>query len=334
MAELVTEFNAACSRVEPEDDDVTNASAAHIEVRGCLEKDEVLKSYDINTILIGSYSRGVSIRRVKDVDVFSKLPEIDTSLTSTEVLDLFEKILAEAFPGCVERQDRSIKVDFPDFGLHVDVVPARPAGAYWEIPDRASEDDPESDDNWQETNPEGLGDLTTEMNNVGHFNKKYVPVVKLIRQIRRANLGKRPGGLFFEILTYHAFEGLDHDMQDQSKQRLLVAALRSIATQLADFADGGDVVDPSMEGGIITIRVTDAEIATASARFAQLADNAEVALAAEPCPAAKIYQDMLGKNDAGEIVFELPSYCNADGTKRSDITASTTTVPGGRDRFG
>lgn len=334
MAELVKEFNEACSRIEPEDDDKANASSAHLEVRACLEGNEQLKGYGIDTILIGSYSRQVSIRRVKDVDVFSKLPDLDTDLTSTEVLDLFEETLEDEFPGRVDRQDRSIKVDFPEFGLHVDAVPARPAGEYWEVPDRAPDDDPESDDNWQVTNPEGLGDLSSEMNDIGHFNAKYVPVVKLIRQARRANLDKRPGGLFFEILTYHAFDGFDDEMKDKSKQRLFVAALRSIAGQLADFAAGGDVADPSMDGEIITIRATEVEIALATSKFAELADKAEEALDAEPCPAAKIYQDMLGKNEDGDLVFAMPSYCNADGTKRADIRTSTTTVPGGRDRFG
>lgn len=334
MADLVAEFNDACSRIEPDDDDKTNAPLAHLEVRACLEVHERLKGYGIDTILIGSYSRQVSIRRVKDVDVFSKLPDIDTDLTSTEVLDLFEEILADEFPDRVERQDRSIKVDFPDFGLHVDAVPARPAGKYWEIPDRAPDDDPDSDDSWQITNPEGLGELSSEMNDADHFNTKYVPVVKLIRQARRSNLGKRPGGLFFEVLTYHAFEGFDDEMKDKSKQRLFVAALRSVATQLADFAAGGVVADPSMNGGIITIRATDVEIALAASKFSELADKAAEALDAEPCPAAKIYQDMLGKNEDGNLVFELPSYCNADGTKRADIRSSMTTVPGGRDRFG
>ena len=334
MAELVNEFNEACSRVEPDDDDKTNASAAHLEVRACLEGNDQLKAFGIDTILIGSYSRQVSIRRVKDVDVFSKLPDIDTNLTSTAVLDLFEEILEDEFPDRVERQDRSVKVDFPDFGLHVDAVPARPAGDYWEIPDRAPDDDPDSDDNWQVTNPEGLGELSSEMNDADHFNTKYVPVVKLVRQARRANLGKRPGGLFFEVLTYHAFEDFDDEMKDKSKQRVFVAALRSIATQLADFAADGDVADPSMDDGIITIRATDIQIALAAAKFAEIADKAEEALKAEPCPAAKIYQDMLGKNEDGDLVFELPTYCNADGTKRADIRKSTTTVPGGRDRFG
>jgi hypothetical protein len=334
MAELVTEFNDACSRVEPAEADVTNAAGAHRQVRECLEQDETLKGYGIDTILIGSYSRSVSIRRVKDVDVFSKLPDLDPTVTSTAILDLFDETLSQEFPNRIERQDRSIKVDFPDFGLHVDAVPARPAGDYWEIPDRISEDDPDSKDNWQQTNPEGLGDKSTEMNDKDHFNRKYVPVVKLIRQTRRSNLGRRPGGLFFEVLTYHAFAGFSDDMRDKGKQRLYVAALRSVATQLAEFAAGGDISDPSMPGESVTIRASEAEIAAAVTRFTTLADDAEEALNADPCPAAKTFHDMFGKNADDETVFKLPDYCNADGTKRTDIRSSTSKVPAGRDRFG
>lgn len=179
MTEHADQFKQACGRVEPEDDDVSNASAAHLEVREALEAHEGLKDLDIDTILIGSYARHVAIRRVKDVDVFSKLEELGTDMTSAEILDTFGEALAD-YGNRLERQDRSIKVDFPDFGLHVDVVPARPAGGHYEITDRPS---PNGEDRWAATDPEYFGLLTTQMNL--RFDGNYVPVVKLLRQTRR-----------------------------------------------------------------------------------------------------------------------------------------------------
>jgi hypothetical protein len=168
------------------------------------------------------------------------------------------------------------------------------------------------------------------------YDKNYVPVVKLIRQTRRARLGtSRPGGLFFEILTYHAFDEMAVEMEDANRSRLYVAALRAVADKLADFRDGGEVPDPSIDDEIITVRATDAEKPAAASKIADAAARAEDALAEdEPCRAAKLFQDVLGKNDDGDWVFELPSYCNADGTPQPNITSASRAVPAGSARFG
>lgn len=322
MAKLIKQFEQACSNVEPEDDDVNNASDAHQQVREALEADEELAALGINTILIGSYKRHVSIRRVKDVDVFSKTDHLD--VTATKALDLFEGVLVDEFgDDGVERQDRSIKVDFPDFDLHVDVVPVRPAGDYWEIPDRDGE--------WEETNPDELTKLTIKVND--DFDGRYVPVVKLVRQTRRHNLGKRPGGFFFEILTWHAFdEGLDGD----NVAELYVGALRSIANQIDEFVDGGDVADPTMDDATISIRATESQKQKAAEIFADLAAKAEEALADDnKCRTAKAFRDILGKNSDDEWVFPMPAGCNDDGTARAVVatTAGDRHVPAGSRRF-
>lgn len=327
MAEFVQQFNDACSRVEPTSDDKGNAAAAHKAVRECLEADATLVSYGIDTILIGSYKRQVSIRRVKDVDVFSKLPDVDTGLSSSELLDLFEQALS-GYGDRLDRQDRSICVSFEDeYGLHVDAVPARPAGDLWEIPERPATGP------WQVTNPEGLGDASTAMNE--RFGGNYVPVVKLIRQTRRAHLGKRPGGLFFEILTYHAFDNMAESMEDGNKHQLYVAALQSIAAQLEDFRLGGDVADPSMPDAVLTIRVDQTQKDAAATTFASLAARAKNALDDDlqsGCPSAKEFQDILGKNDDDEWVFELPSYCDANGAPLP-AKASDRSIPPGTGRY-
>ncbi len=329
MAKLLTQFEDAKGNVEPSKDDKTNAATAHAEVREVLEADPDLLAAEIDTLLIGSYKRHVSIRRVKDVDVLSKLPALAADKDPQDLLDDVTSVLKSKYDDDrLERQDRSIKVLFPDFDLHVDVVPARPAGDYLEIPDR-----PDNDGNgWQKTNPEKLTALSTEMND--RYDDDYVPVVKLVRQARRANLGKRPGGLYFEILTYHAFNlGLDADCP----ATLFVGALRSIATQLANVvASGAGIADPTMPGEVISIRCTDAQMATAASTFADLATRAEEALADEdPCAAAKKFRDILGKNADDEFVFPMPAVCNDDGTRRTvaAIIPGDRKVPAGDGRF-
>lgn len=321
MALLITQFEKACSNIEPEEDDVTNAVAAHEAVRATLEAAPELADLGIDTVLIGSYRRHVSIRRVKDVDVFSRTDGLDMS--GTDTLDLFERILVDAYgQDRVERQDRSIQVDFPDFDLFVDAVPARPTGDHWEIPD--------GDDGWVETNPEVLTTLSTAMNQ--RYAERYVPVVKLIRQTRRANVGKRPGGFFFEILAYHAF---DADVAGDNIPELYVNALAAIADQLDEVVAGGDVVDPTIEGAMITIRVDDDSLEAAATTFRDLGTRAANALADDDhCRAAKAFRDMLGKTSDGTWVFEMPATCNDDGTKRAvGLIAGDRQVPAGDRRF-
>lgn len=325
MADLHLQFTRAKSKVEASEEDKSNAAEAHKNVRACLEADETLKSYGIDTILIGSYKRRVAIRRVKDVDVLSKLPHVPTDVEPKRLLSDFTNILKETYGSeQVKVQSRSVKVDFPDFGLAVDVVPARlcRSSSYIEIPDRS--------EGWQQTNPEQLTELTTEMNRF--YDDNYVPLVKLIRQTRRHNLESRPGGFYFEILTYHAAgSGLDR----RSTASLFTSALRHIAGQLSLAVSGYPVLDPTMPGESISIRATDIQMRTAAKKFADLASKAEIALEAGDCPAAKAYQEIFGRNDDKEWVFEMPARCNEDGTAKPSIAVSfgERTIPAGDRRF-
>src|SRR5689334_21629461 len=110
MAILAPQFAEALKRVEPLAKDKKNASKAHTEVREALERDAELIEMGIDTILIGSYARQVSIRRMRDVDVFSKLPKAPADLGARTILKKFEKVLTDEFgEKRVEPQDRSIK---------------------------------------------------------------------------------------------------------------------------------------------------------------------------------------------------------------------------------
>lgn len=328
MADLPTQFEKAKSKVEPTSEDKDHAAEAHELVRACLEADPDLAEWGVDTILIGSYKRHVSIRRMKDVDVLSKLPDLPDDVLPADLLDTFEAVLVAEFgEERVDRQDRSVQVDFPDWDLYVDAVPARIAGDFLAIPDP---DNPDS--NWQETNPEELTTLSSAMNE--RYDEEYVPVVKLVRQARRAHLGKRrPGGLYFEILTYHAFEaGLD----DRCTASLFVGALRRIADKLAEVVAGGEVNDPTRTGEVIKVRASDDDFEKAAEEFAALATKAEEALETEDrCAAAKKFRDILGRNSDDEWVFAMPAACNEDGTARAVavIAPGERHVPAGDRRF-
>jgi len=189
MAILSKQFKDALSMIEP-GVDAAHAAEAHTEVRDYLERDAELSDWGLHTVLIGSYKREVSIRRVKDVDVFCELEDLPEDADPQELLDKFVDLLTDEYDDRVCKNDRSVKVEFPDYDMHVDLVPARYVSGVWEIPDK--------DGGWEATHPIRFGELTTSRN--GDHDGHYVPIVKLMRQTRRALLGDaKPGGLLSKL---------------------------------------------------------------------------------------------------------------------------------------
>lgn len=326
MAFLTDQFATALSNIEPSNDDTTNAIAAHTAVREALEADETLKEYGIDTVLIGSYKRHVSIRPTKDVDVLSKLPALPDEVEPRVILDILSRVLAASFSDeRVSLQDRSIKVEFPDYDLHVDAVPARAHGKHWEIPESKDTDE------WQETNPEKLTTLTTAMNK--KHDGLYVPTVKLLRQTRRAHLGKQPGGLYFEILTYHAFAS--GNVKGPTQAEYYCSAVSEVVAQI-DIALADGLADPTLPDQLISTKATSGELTGARAVFASLSDRLASALEEEDrCRAARVYRDALGKTVEGDWIFPMPEDCNDDGSKKAHavIIPGAASVPAGDRRF-
>ncbi|MDY0947065.1 nucleotidyltransferase [Frigoribacterium sp. CFBP9039] len=335
MAHLKQQFKDALSSIEP-GDDKANAPEAHRRVRDALAADVKLAEYGVNPVLIGSYKRSVSIKRVKDVDVFVRLPDLPNDVTSKEILDRFFTVLHGEFGRDddghqrTKRQDRSLQVSFPDYDLYVDAVPARPHwdGETWEIPQKGD------DNQWVRTNPEMLTSLSTEMNT--EHDGFYVPTVKLLRQTRRALLGKKkPGGFFFEVAAYQAFAtglvtGSDH-------AEYYASALDEVSKIIEDFVTYGTAVsDPTLPGQSIGIRATDDELEAARTRFLDAAVDAQDALDEEDeGKAALVFQRLLGKNGDDETVFPMPRGFNDDGSKREfAISAGERVVPAGARTFG
>lgn len=164
----------------------------------------------------------------------------------------------------------------------------------------------------------------------------YVPVVKLIRQIRRAWVDDQPGGFYYEVLTYHAFQDLQPDKSTVADY--LTVALRWIADTLPDMVDKGPD-DPTLDGKTISTKATGEQIEAAAEQMAKAATIAENALAEEDAyRAAVLWRQLLGKTqdvDTPEWVFPLPEYCNEDGSTKSQapIVKGSPVVPAGRDRY-
>ena len=338
MSTLATQFAAALGNIEPEED-AKNARDAHKQVRDVLEADSRLKGLGISCFLIGSYGRDVSIRRVKDVDVFVRLAKATSALRPGDILDHVTAVLEEAFPGCVERQHRSVKVEFTEYDLCVDIVIARPCvdhpDDHWQIPEKI-EDDGRA--RWVETNPVKMGKLTTAANKdfMVAGSGVYVPMVKLVRQVRRAWVADQPGGYYFEVLTYHAFQDLQPD--ESTVAGYLTVILREIADRLPDYEDKGPD-DPTLEDRTIKTKATHEQIKNAAARIAEAANLAEQALGEEDaCKSAVLWRELLGETkntDDPGYVFPLPEYCNTDGSRKkaSAIVKGAPAVPAGRDRY-
>jgi hypothetical protein len=338
VATLATQFKEALSNIEPEED-AKNAAEAHKQVSDVLEADTRLKGLGISCFLIGSYGRDVSIKRVKDVDVFARLAKATSALRPGSILDHVTAVLEDAFPGCVERQHRSMKVEFSEYDLCVDIVIARPCvdhpEDHWQIPDKIEAD---GRARWVETNPTEMGTLTTAANKefMVSGGGVYVPMVKLVRQVRRTWVADQPGGYYFEVLTYHAFQDLQP--VESTVAGYLAVILREIADRLPDYEDEGPD-DPTLDGRTIKTKATPEQVKMAAARMAEAADLAERALVEEDvCKSAVLWRELLGETkntvEPGNV-FPVPEYCNLDGSRRkpSGLVKGAPAVPAGRDRY-
>jgi hypothetical protein len=89
------------------------AIAAHLEVRAALNGSPELVKRGLADVLIGSYRRQTGIWPGKDVDVFGKLTSesIDT-IGPSQAYALFQDVLERAFPGRIQLQPRSVKVEY------------------------------------------------------------------------------------------------------------------------------------------------------------------------------------------------------------------------------
>jgi hypothetical protein len=170
---------------------------------------------------------------------------------------------------------------------------------------------PQIEERWVETDPEKLAELTVERNKTPKVGAQgaYVPTVKLLRQTRRHHRGDaKPGGFYFELLAYWAFQGGSVD--GDCFAEIFAQTLRAVAVQLSS---GVPTTDPVL-GRPYRPTPDPAELAASAQKFSELAGKAEAALQTDQCKAAALWREILGKNERGWC-FGIPAGCDEQGNR-------------------
>jgi hypothetical protein len=313
MHALVPEFKSALGRIEIGRDPRRYAAEAQADIRGYLEADETLCGWGVDTVLIGSYARDTGIYPGKDVDVFTKLTKLSTDDTDPRtIFDATWEILEAEYGDRAEPQPRSVKIEFDrdGFEFSVDVVPAVRCGERWAIPRHDTDlwDDPEQ--RWVETDPEQITKLTVAMNKLLLVGGQgaYVPTVKMVRQARRYHRQKeKPGGSYFELLSYWAFKR--GEVSGSSFAEIFASTLASVAGQLRS---GHQLIDPVL-GTPYKPSPDPMLLADAASVFGRLAAEAREAVTTDDrCRAGSLWRGILGQNEQGWC-FPIPNGCDEHG---------------------
>lgn len=333
---LDSEFAQAVRNVTISGEKRERAIAAHTEVRELLESDEQLKEWGIDSILIGSYARQTARYPGKDVDIFLRFNALSVRHDPAKVYGEVERVLVAKYglkdqetEGRVTLQSRSLKVDFPDpedqfsdSSFSIDAVPAVPWGEYWGIPNRDRDLWSNDDQRWIKTNPvrfaEDTNALATASDSpvVGDTNA-YRPIVRLLRQIRHVHFGEeRPGGLFVEVAAYYVWK--DGVVQGGSWAELLASTMEQVAKHFEESAGSG-LLDPVLGTPMKPVLESWQWVAAAQ-KLGDLAARAREALGSDRCRAAKLWREILGTNERGQVL-PLPEGCDANGMPVGPISA-------------
>jgi hypothetical protein len=171
--ELAADFKALLSSIQPGENDVADAKAAHEKVREQLRTDEDFKEAHKDTFLSGSYARHTAINDINDVDVIC-LVDIDKTVTEPELVLAWTQSILDKYYKKTKRQGRSVGAQAAK-GVWLDIVPGTPMigdnGPLW-IPDRNAKE-------WVATHPNGQIQASKEKNRstIGH----HVQIVKLMK---------------------------------------------------------------------------------------------------------------------------------------------------------
>lgn len=337
MQTLTTEFAQAVRNVTIHGEKRDRAMQAHAEVRELLESDSELSDWGIDTVLIGSYARQTARYPGKDVDVFLRFGELSARHSPEKIYNAVERVLVEEYglkdedpEGRITRQARSLKIDFPDPDAHfsdtsfaIDAVPAVPWDSHWGIPNRDRDKWDNTEKRWIRTNPVQFASDTNTVATaswsptVGTTNA-YRPIVRLLRQVRHVQLGsQRPGGLFVEIAAYYVWN--EQQVTGSSWAELLASTFEHVGARLVKCAQDG-MADPVL-GTTLKPELDFWQWNSAGLTFQRLAGEAKEALGEEKCRAAKIWRDILGSNDRGQVL-PLPEGCDAAGFPVGSVTAA------------
>ncbi|TFV48274.1 SMODS domain-containing nucleotidyltransferase [Bradyrhizobium niftali] len=196
--ELSSDFSRYLSSLQPDEDAVAAAKAAHEKVRERLRTDDDTKDAHKDTFLSGSYARHTAIHDINDVDVIC-IVDIDHTITEPEVvLSWLQGALSKYYKE-TRLQGRSIGASAAK-GVWLDIVPGTPKaaddGPLW-IPDRDASQ-------WVEAHPKGQISAATAKNKA--TDGFYVQTVKLLKSWRdRFSTEKsKPKSYILETLVHQS----------------------------------------------------------------------------------------------------------------------------------
>lgn len=225
LDDLFEKYLSSKEGIEPSENAVERAKAAHVDLRKDLEKDEKLGSYISKTMLSGSYGRDTAILYIKDVDVI-----IQTTLTYEDLQkkkhkdETEQKCLLRLTQGAIERTGRTAETEKARRSIHVklpeeinddatipeltmDIVPVL-------IPNGKDKDPMTIADRelggWYDTYPASQLEDSKERNSQSSVisgRHNYKPLVKIFKAWKYVHYStkKTPKGFVLECLTakYH-----------------------------------------------------------------------------------------------------------------------------------
>ncbi len=252
MPSMRHHFRALLKNINPSDERLALASKLPGEVRAWLKDHDFVTSAP-HTRLIGSYGRSTAILDIKDVDVLLFLPDSELDRTPNAVLLGITKLLSE-YPDTqinTVGQRRSVRLEFTEHKLHLDIVPAILEGGLDDplhVPDR-----PQAE--WIDSDPIGYGKRLSALN--AEVGDKIVPLVKLVKGWRDAQMkARRPKSYVLEVMVLYAVEGGAIKLEGESIENGLAQFFAHISKKYDDLMEDGKeaprIRDPQIDGHFIT----------------------------------------------------------------------------------
>lgn len=237
------DFARFLSDIEPSSSTVREISTAQKSLRDYLSSHEEYSNHHQSSYLSGSYAKHTAIRPAKDdgnrdVDIIVETNH-STGSSPANVLEKLRDALADASKYSTARvQTHSVGIQLSK--LDIDVVPLAKEGESWYIGDAETGE-------WNQTNPKGHGEWSTEVNK--EHGGKYKPVVKILKWWRREHCpeGSRwPKGITLEKIVADSLPDETGPYDD-----LVASVFRSMHARYSDDITSGIVPfidDPSLPG--------------------------------------------------------------------------------------
>lgn len=264
------DFNTFLSNIEPSSTTVSYISSVQNNLRDYLENHSAYGEVHVQTFLSGSYAKHTCIRPKlydgkRDVDIVVETA-YDTGHNSIDVIqEIYDTLKEKTIYSNAKIQSHSIGIELE--GICIDVVPV------------VCSDDGDrycigsSDCNeWTLTDPKGHINWSSEVNSDN--NKKYKPLVKMLKWWRRSNCPedlKYPKGLALEKI-------IADNLPDSSlnTEEHLIETMQSIVDVFKVYIEAGikpSTFDPCITGNDL---LADYEFADIEAFTQRLSEHLEI----------------------------------------------------------